>query len=142
MNQFMLYVSEKDSADIYPDNNPRGFTVQLPQIINLNGLWGCCIKKVHLNTVSVIRAPLTIGCDFCEENYHYGRNEQVLMDFILKSEGGWREYEPYCPDNYTSIKNNSLRIIKFRLDGDITKTISELRLQIHFKKENYGTCME
>ena len=139
MKQFMLYVSEKDSKDIYPDNNPRAFAVQLPQILILEGQWSCCVKKVHLNTVNVIQAPLAICCDFCDENYHYGRNEQVLMDFILKSEGGWREYEPYCPDNYTSIKNNSLRIIRFRLDGDTTNVVSELRLHLHFKKENYGS---
>ena len=135
MNQFTLYVSEKDSQEIYPGNTAHYFTVQLPKILILEGRWMCCVKKVHVNTTGIIQEPIAIRCDFTEENYHYRSNEPILMDFILKSEGGWREYEEYCSDGYVIIKNNYLRIIRFQLDGDTSNVISELRLQLHFKRE-------
>ena len=135
MNEFMLYVSQKDSRDIYPDNSFKSFAVQLPKIIILEGEWTCCVKKVHVNTDGVIHSPLAIYCDFCQENYHYGSDQPVLLDFVLKSEGGWREYEPYCADGYVSVKNNTLRIIRFKVDGDTSNVLSELHLQLHFKRE-------
>ena len=134
MNPFTLYVSEKDSRDIYPGNDPSDFTIQLPKILILEGAWTCCIKKVHLNVSGAIQKPLMVLCYFGEESYRYGSNEPMLMEFVLKSEGGWTEYEEYCSDGYVGIKNNSLRIIRFRLTGDTDGVVSELRLQLHFKR--------
>ena len=94
----------------------------------------CCIKKVHLNTSGVIQKPLAVLCDFSEESYRYGNNEQVLLEFVLKSEGGWAEYESHCTDGYVGIKNNSLRIIRFQLTGNTDGVVSQLRLQLHFKR--------
>ena len=135
MNQFTLYVSEKDSREIYPGNTAKYFTIQLPKILILEGRWACCIKNVHLNTTRAIQKSLAVLCDFSEESYYYGSNEQVLMDFVLKSEGAWVEYESRCTDSYVGIKNNSLRIIRFQLTGDTDDVVSELRLQLHFKRQ-------
>ena len=135
MNQFMLYVSQKDSQDIYPDNNVKSFTVQLPKIIILEGKWSCCVKKVQVNTIGIMNNPLAIHCDFCQENFHYGTDQPVLIDFVLKSEGGWREYEAFNEEGYVNVKNNTLRIIRFKVIGDTSNVLSELRLQLHFKRE-------
>jgi len=135
MTQFTLYVSEKDSIDIYPENGAKTFTVQLPKILILDGQWSCCVNKVQVNTTGVIRNPVAIYCDFCKENYHYGVDQPVLIDFVLKSEGGWSEYEEYRSDCYVPVKNNTLRIISFKLIGDTEDRVSDIRLQMHFKRE-------
>ena len=135
MNQFTLYVSEKDSREIYPENTAHSFAVQLSKTLFLDGKWVCCIKKVHVNSTGPLHKPLAIHSDFCSENYHFGSNQPVMLDFVLKSETGWQEYEQYCSDSYVEIKNNTLRIIRFKLSGDPTEVISELHLQLHFKRQ-------
>jgi len=135
MTQFTLYVSAKDSSEIYPDNAAKGFTVQLPKILMLDGTWTCRVEKVQVNTSKFIHKPLALYSDFCSETYHYGVDRPVLLDFVLKSEGGWQEYRNYCTDSYVIIKNNTLRIISFELIGDTEDAVSDLRLQLHFKRE-------
>ena len=42
-----LYASSEDCKDLYPDNRPQRFTVQLPRELNLSGTWYCALKELY-----------------------------------------------------------------------------------------------
>ncbi len=45
--EFSILISNKDSANIYTDNTPYFFKVELPNAINLPGVWTCSVDGVY-----------------------------------------------------------------------------------------------
>ena len=47
MNEFYIHVCSKDSKDIYPQNTPADFQVQLPERLRFHGTWECALAEIE-----------------------------------------------------------------------------------------------
>ena len=70
MDHIFLFVSSKDCKTIFPGNNPAGFTVQLPRLLNLKGNWICALTEIYLDN-KIVGTPkqVTVSTDLIEESY-------------------------------------------------------------------------
>lgn len=140
MKQFTLYVSEKDSLIVYPSNTAQSFFIQLPKLIHLDSTrqWFCALHQIQILCSAERQGPLYIQSDFCIEQYFHGRYSPVLASFILKSSLSWQDFNLKNQNNYIEIKNSSLTIIHFKLNGESADAVSQIRLQLHFKSKKNG----
>ena len=51
--QHHLFLSWDDSIEIYPDNKAGDFTIELPQILSLEGKWVCALKDVKYSSQNI-----------------------------------------------------------------------------------------
>lgn len=140
MKQFTLYVSEKDSVLVYPENTAQSFFIQLPKIINLDNTrqWFCSVQQIQILCTAESQGPLHIQSDFCIEQYFLGTYSPVIACFILKNSLLWQDFNCENKRNYIEMKNSTLRIIHFKLNGDAASSVSQIRLQLHFKSKRNG----
>ena len=70
MEQLFLFVSSRDSKETFPENNPAGFIIQLPGIINLKGTWVCALTELYVdNRFVTTPQQIVVSSDLIEESY-------------------------------------------------------------------------
>ena len=57
-----FYPSSKDSLDIYPNNKPWDFIVDLPEPIYLEGKWGCGLMDMTFDDWLYCTGVLAVSC--------------------------------------------------------------------------------
>ena len=85
---FYLYVSDKDCSDVFQDNNPLDFSINLPTHIQLEGKWVCALTKVMLTYLCVEKTEETlfICSDFCVDSF-VGGEFMPAFDQVLVTPG-------------------------------------------------------
>jgi hypothetical protein len=83
MTSFVVYASSTDSKNIFTDNNPNDFIVQLDRNINL-----CAESYVELLDIRCrinerTKEEIYIFSDVCQESFLYGKLSPVLRVFQL-----------------------------------------------------------
>ncbi len=68
--EYSMLISNKDSETIYPDNTPYFFLVELPNAINLPGVWTCSVDGVYSSGHAAQSPPSCI---------------HILLDFLRPS---------------------------------------------------------
>ena len=84
---FYLFLSSEDSKDLYPQNTPQDFTVQLPERIQLTGEWTLALVEIEYPT-SFSRNPpasLWFEVDLCETSIVGDRKLPVLRRLPVTS---------------------------------------------------------
>ena len=66
MDQHFLFLSSQDSLNYYPDNQQSDFSVYLPQVLHLEGVWTVALKEISL--FNLARQELIIYCNICEDS--------------------------------------------------------------------------
>lgn len=98
-----LYLSSQDSKDIYPENTPSNFRVELPQHLNRGS---CTVLQCVLPFRPSV--PVYLACDLIEPSILGGRYQSVLTALASKT----REFSN--PD-YTKVKVASVSTIQLKL---------------------------
>ena len=91
MNNFTIFISFKDSLQIYPTNQPHTFIVHLPKSLNLcSEKWQCAVNSIVVHkSEGEADTPALITTDLCEESICYSSYSTVLEEFLLKKAAGW-----------------------------------------------------
>ena len=76
---FNIIISNKDSQNIYSDNTPYSFSVELPYVIRLPGEWTCSIESVYSTALLVSSHPpcVHILLDFVRPSIAYCRELRI-----------------------------------------------------------------
>lgn len=107
MYMMYLYISSKDSIDLYPQNTPANFIVQLPQHLQLDeGTWTCGVLQCVLP--STPRSATYITCDFVESSFLGGHAQPVLAMTTVKT-------KEYVNVTRVPIKRTQLPTIRIKL---------------------------
>lgn len=73
-----LYLSNRDSSGLFPQNTTSNFTVQLPQHIDLtDGVWTCAVT--HCILPSRPTEPVYVTADFVESSGIVGGRFQPVL---------------------------------------------------------------
>ena len=85
MNDIYFFLSSTDSANIYPQNNPYAFTVQLPEIVQLSDNWSCCLVYFlcHLREDT---SSIYVLCDAISDSYVKDTKLPVLQYIHSKTQ--------------------------------------------------------
>ena len=125
MNDRYFFLSSTDSANIYPQNNPYAFTVQLPEIITLTGKWTCSLVH-YLCKLGKDVSAVYIMCDFISDSYIKDTKLPVLQYVHCKTEDSLN-FEA-CSGSEIELKVNksSLHTISIHIrDAETLKMISK-----------------
>ena len=77
MNEFYLFASSKDSLTFHPNNSSTSFTIQLPEELQLSGIWTCSLSS--LKCVSKSNADLYVFSDILEESIVNSRKLPIMQ---------------------------------------------------------------
>lgn len=83
MKSFYVYLNSDDSNNIFQDNSPNDFTVQLPERLALSGAWKCGLVDYQLPVVP--STLLFLCCDACDESVVGSFKLSVLASLKGKS---------------------------------------------------------
>jgi len=138
MNNFTIFISFKDSLQIYPNNQAHTFIVQLPKSLNLcSETWQCAVNSILVHkSEGAADTPTLIKTDLCEESICYGSYSSVLAEFLLKKAAGWQR-ELYTFPRYISLRKDSVRFITVSiqtLKENERLALLDVRLQLSFEK--------
>ena len=137
MNEYVLSVSWKDCLNLFPQNSPTDFLVQLPKSIDLRGCeWSCSLcqafSKVNYLETDVV---VSIWCSLLEEQYHYGRYLLVLASYTLKNVRPWQSFTPRKLSRHTTSVSTSF--IRFKVLFDDTSdelSLDDIKLVLKIEK--------
>jgi hypothetical protein len=91
---FRLVLRSTDSVELYPDNTPWDFWVQLPKPLVCNGSWTIALLEITSRSTKVNR-DLYVYCNVCE-NTIVGDREQPLLRRVFQTRNWNNIYEvPY-----------------------------------------------
>jgi len=139
--QFHLYLSSEDSKDLYPNNKPSSFVVQLPKTICLKGMWMCALCEVQYNHEAArSHENIYICSDLCEGSIVGKRMFPVLRQVFTKGKKSRRlTQEQYSQLYYVKVTKeefNTITIhIKDRNGDEVSFLTQELNCILHFKKQ-------
>ncbi len=83
---FHLFLSSLDSHQLHPGNTPGDFTVELPQSMELKGMWECALVDFQLIGASVAYDPFCLCTDICEESCVGDTQLPILRRLTLKGQ--------------------------------------------------------
>ena len=132
---YYLFLSPTDSSGLFPNNTLNDFTVQLPRMMTLNGLWTCGLVDLTFNnSESEGSEVIFIACDICQESYLQNSYLPILRRITTPSTSQGRYdisfsnpyYIPVSRDNVESIRvyirNENLDTYSFK-SGTFTCTL-------------------
>lgn len=123
-----VYVSSSDSIDIFPENSPADFIINLPQPLQFTGSnWYCGVTQIILPSKST--SPIHLLTDFTQSVIVGSRQYPALCQIASKS----KEYTNVA---YVPLKVNELSTMHFKLikrGGDLVYFKSgETFITLHF----------
>lgn len=135
MEQHYLFISSGDSKDIFPENAASHFIIQLPETLNLEGMWYCSLTEICINSEQKRPKELIICSDFCEDSFVGGKRLGVLRRVISGVGGELTRsfHHPY----YLKVNRNHLKQLSFHIkDENLASLELEGRtlLTIHLRK--------
>lgn len=84
-NTFYIYLSSQDSRRYFPTNRASNFTVQLPEVINLEGNWEIGLVEVYFHLADDITRPhleLEIISNVCQDSIKGGEKLAILRNIF------------------------------------------------------------
>ena len=128
-----VYLSSSDSPQFYPENDPYEFTVELPEILTLEGNWHCALISFAQPTSE----DVTIFCDILDYSFIQDTYKPVLRQLS--------EQDVYFADfpnlHYVKVKDFAVKRIKISILKSTNLTPpspapadSLTHLGLHFKK--------
>ena len=137
---FYLYVSDKDCLDIFNENNPLDFSINLPRHIQLEGRWVCALTKVMLTYPCNEKSEETlfICSDFCTESL-VGGEFMPVFDQVWVNPGleNFKECEFYNP-HYIEVTRGSLSRFRICIRTELLKlpscNLETIDCVLHFVK--------
>jgi hypothetical protein len=102
-----LYISSRDSTDLYPQNTASNFRVQLPKYIQLDeGNWTCGVTQCVLPSRPT--DPVYITGDFIESSVFGERLQPILCMVTAKT----KEFQHI---DYTRVKSHQFSTLHLKL---------------------------
>ena len=138
MRPFYIFCKSGDSKTLFPDNTPWSFTIQLPEIVKLDGAWRCSLVDFHCFPTG--DKNLYILCDIIEESFVKDTRLPVLQH-IFEDEKQQALSKCYDAILTFSINKTTLHTISFKLiDANSLKLANlnpdlDSRCILHFTKE-------
>ena len=139
MRDFYLFLSSRDSLDLYQKNAPSECWIQLPRLYTLDGQWKCALTDISVECDFSPRCSrLYLCCDFVEESYVRETSLPVLRNIEVTGRYKKLKYEAYAHPIYVPVKANQLRTISLRLVdenlGPLTFNSNSLHCVLHFQQ--------
>lgn len=116
MKDFYLYISSRDSVNLFPSNNPNEFKVNLCRNINLIGDWECGLKEIYFNATTENSSIMYITCDNCERSYAANTYMPLLRRIILPPLKGMYS-EEFGDTFYKSVTEHEVSNITISIRG-------------------------
>jgi hypothetical protein len=140
MANFYIFLTSDDSLNLYPDNKPSSFTIDLGNNINLQGEWECALKEITYHINEDLPQTVYVLCNKCEQSYARNTYMPILrrLHFPLADEGLFTDtlYEPF----YMKVIDNNLSNITISIrghdDADVNFDYHSIKCVLHFKKKN------
>ena len=123
-DHIFVHLSSFDSIDIYPENVPQNFKVQLPERIRLDGSWTISLAEIEYPGKFLDKKPtfLYFEVDLCETSVVGGQKRSVLRRLHV--------------DTHTNRKNE----VTFNPLYDIPIRIQEFEsIHVHIREPSW--CM-
>ena len=83
MDDFYLYISSNDCANLFTSNGSTDFKVYLGRNVDLIGEWKCGLKELYFHATSKIPCILYITCDICERSYTESNYIPLLRRIVV-----------------------------------------------------------
>ena len=94
MDQFYIHLSSVDSKNLYPDNSPSAFTVQLPERINLYRTLMCALAEIEYScTTADPLSSLLVITDLCDSTI-VGTTKIPILRRLKHSRGTYTKVYP------------------------------------------------
>ena len=133
MSPFNLFVSSADSKSYFPQNCPSDFSIQLREIIHLEGDWTCSLRAIKC--VTTTDTDLYVFCDLLEESYVHDTKLPILQYVPGKQGKVVRDFD--CNTSQRLISNNISTIRIYIRDFHFKKaplTGERTTCTLHFEK--------
>ena len=134
---FILSVSWKDCLNLFPQNTPTDFLVQLPKSIDLReNTWVCTLHQAFTKVTDLARDTIiSIWCSLLEEQYHYGHYLPVLASYNLKNNRRWQSFNPQkLPRNTVSTSTNFIHFKVLTEDTLAALALDDIKLVLKIEK--------
>ena len=111
-----LYLSSSDSSSIHTSNIWYDFTVELPQPINLKGIWECALVEFQITTSTRGDQAFCVCTNICQESCVGEAQLPILRRLSWvekKKEAGFDFPRPH----YLGVKLSTLKRIRVYITG-------------------------
>ncbi len=134
--QFILYVSTRDSKIYHPSNSVAEFDIELPHSLHLDGTWYCALTEIQFKTKTLNWHEANILVDICEDSYVCDTNLPILRRIV--SEGRKKVALQFSVPYYIKVSRNYISRIKFLIKDEHLKAVSfiteHLTCVLHLKR--------
>lgn len=127
-----IYTSSADSKKLCPWNSFTQFTVELPQLLEVENCDVALLQIYYKQTNLTKRNIFYLLCDFCEENIVNGRNCQLLGSFFEPGPVVTPVYVPFCR---REIKRLNFYIKDKDLQPPSAQITAEVFLTLHIRRK-------
>ena len=134
-----LYLSSRDSIDLFEENDPSECFIQLPRPFSLDGHWTCALIDVTLDcNFKPSSSRLYLCCDFLRESYVRNTSLPVLRNIEVNTRYKKLKTESYSAPLYVPVKTTQLRTLKLRLLDQnldpVTFSSNDFHCVLHLKR--------
>jgi hypothetical protein len=135
---FHLFLSSLDSEALHPGNTPSDFTVELPQSIQLAGVWECALLDFQLSGATSPSDPFCLCSDICEESY-VGDNQLPIFRRISLKGKKKDLFMQFNPLQYVTVKRDQFKRIRVFITSPRHTTVTvpsgELTCTLHLRSK-------
>ena len=135
-----LFLGNDDMLDIYPNNKPTNFTVELPQTLYLDGNWECAIcelKYIPIREYNTLRF-FYLCSDICEQSIAGKKIVPILRQCVCYKDSEIID-ERFEHLFYLPVTRDQIRHLTIYLRDEflnvIPNEIKTLRCTLHLRKK-------
>ena len=140
VKEHFIYLSDTDSLDTHPFNRASDFTIDLPQILHLEGEWVCALADVSYSNILEYSglSHIFICTDICQQSIVGTTKIPVLRRCAINN---LLEYTDYIFNNlfYIRVSRDQINHIRIYIRDQSLKPISiqikSLKCTLHLKKQ-------
>lgn len=111
--QHYIFISSDDSTNYHPTNSPSQFCVELPQTLNLPGVWYCALTDIQLKGSAPVFEEMNVVCDLCEHSYIRNNLQPILRR--IPGEGKKRTTYSFSPLYYFKVSCDQVNRININI---------------------------
>lgn len=135
MKYFNIFLSCQDGIEIYPNNSPKDFIIQLPRELPLHdGEWMCYTSQVCIDVKTINnQQPIDILADVCQDSYVDGNYRNILTRIILKKQTGWQIVESHIPIRIKTVERPT-KFIRFKIHSPGEVDFQTIKVLLTFER--------
>ena len=140
VNEHYLYLSDTDSLVTHPNNRAYDFTIDLPQILRLEGEWVCALADISYSNIldDTALSHIYVCTDICQNsiigNYKFPVLRRCTMNRVLEFMD--HEFSKLYYIKVSRDQINHIRIyIKDQFLNPVSFELKSLRCTLHLKRK-------